>query len=238
MRNDGRSANALRSIKITRGFTKHAEGSVLIECGDTKVICTASIEESVPPFLRGRGTGWVTAEYSMLPRATHTRSSREAAKGKQTGRTLEIQRLIGRSLRAVTDLAKLGERSIHIDCDVIQADGGTRTASITGSYVALVDALTTLTAKGVLNEIPIKEAVAAVSVGIVGGNALLDLNYLEDSSADVDMNFVITSSGRFVEVQGTAEAEPFTCAEMDTMRNLALGGVEQLFVFQQEALAG
>ena len=238
MRNDGRSANALRSIKITRGFTKHAEGSVLIECGDTKVICTASIEESVPPFLRGRGTGWVTAEYSMLPRATHTRSSREAAKGKQTGRTLEIQRLIGRSLRAVTDLAKLGERSIHIDCDVIQADGGTRTASITGSYVALVDALTTLTAKGVLNEIPIKEAVAAVSVGIVGGNALLDLNYLEDSSADVDMNFVITSSGRFVEVQGTAEAEPFTCTEMDAMRDLALGGVEQLFVFQQEALAG
>jgi ribonuclease PH len=222
---------------ITRNFTKHAEGSVLIEFGDTKVLCTASVEESVPPFLRGKGTGWVTAEYAMLPRATHTRSSREAAKGKQTGRTLEIQRLIGRSLRAVTDLGKLGERSIYIDCDVIQADGGTRTASITGAYVALVDALTTLTSKGLLAEIPLKEAVAAVSVGIVGGEALLDLNYLEDSSAEVDMNFVITSSGRFVEVQGTAEAEPFTSAEMDAMRDLALGGVKQLFAFQQEALA-
>jgi len=201
------------------------------------VLCTASVEESVPPFLRGKGTGWVTAEYAMLPRATHTRSQREAAKGKQTGRTLEIQRLIGRSLRAVTDLDKLGERSIFIDCDVIQADGGTRTASITGAYVALVDALTTLKTSGLLTEIPLKEAVAAVSVGIVGGEALLDLNYLEDSSAEVDMNFVITSSGRFVEVQGTAEAEPFTSAEMDAMRDLALGGVKQLFEFQQEALA-
>jgi ribonuclease PH len=222
---------------ITRNFTKHAEGSVLIEFGDTKVLCTASVEESVPPFLRGKGTGWVTAEYAMLPRATHTRSSREAAKGKQTGRTLEIQRLIGRSLRAVTDLGKLGERSIYIDCDVIQADGGTRTASITGAYVALVDALATLKSKGLLAEIPLKEAVSAVSVGIVGGEALLDLNYLEDSSAEVDMNFVITSSGRFVEVQGTAETEPFTSAEMDAMRDLALGGVKQLFAFQQEALA-
>jgi ribonuclease PH len=238
MRNDGRSASALRSIKITRNFTKYAEGSVLIECGDTKVLCTASVEESVPPFMRGKGTGWVTAEYAMLPRATHTRSPREAAKGKQTGRTLEIQRLIGRSLRAVTDLAKLGERSIHIDCDVLQADGGTRTASITGAYVALVDALTTLVAKGLLVEIPIKEAVAAVSVGIVGGKALLDLNYLEDSAAEVDMNFVITSSGRFVEVQGTAEAEPFTSVEMDAMRDLALGGVQQLFTFQRGALVG
>jgi len=237
MRNDGRSATALRSIIITRNFTKHAEGSVLIEFGDTKVLCTASVEESVPPFLRGKGTGWVTAEYAMLPRATHTRSSREAAKGKQTGRTLEIQRLIGRSLRAVTDLAKLGERSIYIDCDVIQADGGTRTASITGAYVALVDALTTLKVKGLLTEIPLKEAVAAVSVGIVTGEALLDLNYIEDSSAEVDMNFVITSSGRFVEVQGTAETEPFTCAQMDTMRDLAIDGVQQLFTFQQEALA-
>ena len=192
----------------------------------------------MPPFLRGKGTGWVTAEYAMLPRATHTRSPREAAKGKQTGRTLEIQRLIGRSLRAVTDLGKLGERSVYIDCDVIQADGGTRTASITGAYVALVDALTTLKGKGLLSEIPIKEAVAAVSVGIVGGEALLDLNYVEDSSAEVDMNYVITSSGRFVEVQGTAEAEPFTSAQMDAMRDLALDGVRQLFAFQQEALAG
>ncbi len=237
MRNDGRNAAVLRSIIITRNFTKHAEGSVLIEFGDTKVLCTASVEESVPPFLRGKGTGWVTAEYAMLPRATHTRSPREAAKGKQTGRTLEIQRLIGRSLRAVTDLAKLGERSIYIDCDVIQADGGTRTASITGAYVALFDALTTLKTKGLLTEIPLKEAVAAVSVGIVGGKALLDLNYLEDSAAEVDMNFVITSSGRFVEVQGTAEAEPFTSAEMDAMRDLAVDGVQQLFKFQKEALA-
>lgn len=238
MRNDGRSAEALRPIKITRNFTKHAEGSVLIEFGDTKVLCTASVEESVPPFLRGKGTGWVTAEYAMLPRATHTRSSREAAKGKQTGRTLEIQRLIGRSLRAVTDLNRLGERSVYIDCDVLQADGGTRTASITGAYVALVDALTTLKTKGLLADIPLKEAVAAVSVGIVGGEALLDLNYVEDSSAEVDMNFVITTSGRFVEVQGTAEAEPFTSSEMDTMRNLALAGVQQLFACQQGALAG
>lgn len=237
MRNDGRGFNALRAIKMTRSFTRHAEGSVLIEFGDTKVICTASVEESVPSFLRGKGTGWVTAEYAMLPRATHTRSQREAAKGKQTGRTLEIQRLIGRSLRAVTDLEKLGERSVYIDCDVIQADGGTRTASITGAYVALVDALTTLKSRGLLAEIPVKEAVAAVSVGIVGGKALLDLNYLEDSSAEVDMNFVITSSGRFVEVQGTAEAEPFTAAEMDAMRDLALGGVKQLFALQLEALA-
>lgn len=238
MRNDGRCATALRPVKITRNFTKHAEGSVLIEFGDTKVLCTASVEESVPPFLRGKGTGWVTAEYAMLPRATHTRSPREAAKGKQTGRTLEIQRLIGRSLRAVTDLARLGERSIYIDCDVLQADGGTRTAAITGAYIALVDAVATLKSKGIQTEALIKEAVAAVSVGIVNKEALLDLNYLEDSSAEVDMNFVITSSGRFVEVQGTAEAEPFTCAEMDAMRDLALDGVRQLFIFQNEALAG
>src|SRR5664279_1282625 len=183
MRNDGRNNDALRLVTITRNFTKHAEGSVLVEFGDTRVICTASVEESVPPFLRGKGTGWVTAEYSMLPRATHTRSSREAAKGKQGGRTLEIQRLIGRSLRAVTDLSALGERSIYIDCDVIQADGGTRTASITGAYVALVDALKTLKDKGLLMQIPLKDAVAAVSVGIVGGVALLDLDYSEDSTA-------------------------------------------------------
>lgn len=237
-RNDGRGCCDLRPITITRNFTKHAEGSVLIAFGDTRVICTASVEESVPPFLKGKGTGWVTAEYAMLPRATHTRSPREAAKGKQTGRTLEIQRLIGRSLRAVTDLARLGERSIYIDCDVIQADGGTRTASITGAYVALADALVGLRDKGVFTDIPLKEAVAAVSVGIIGGAPMLDLNYLEDSSAEVDMNFVMTSSGRFVEVQGTAEAEPFTIEQMDAMRDQAMAGIQQLFAFQQEALRG
>lgn len=237
MRNDGRNPGALRPIKITRQFTKHAEGSVLIEFGDTRVICTASVEESVPPFLRGKGTGWVTAEYSMLPRATHSRSSREAAKGKQGGRTLEIQRLIGRSLRAVTDLTALGERSITLDCDVIQADGGTRTASITGAYVALYDALAVLKERGLIARIPLKEAVAAVSVGIIGGEAMLDLNYLEDSSAEVDMNFVMTSSNRFVEVQGTAEAEPFTVSQMDVMRSLATEGICRLFAIQQEALA-
>ncbi|MSN25645.1 MAG: ribonuclease PH [Geobacter sp.] len=236
-RNDGRRVEELRPITITRNFTRHAEGSVLIEFGDTKVICTASVEESVPPFLRGKGTGWVTAEYAMLPRATHTRSPREAAKGKQSGRTLEIQRLIGRSLRAVVDLAMLGERSIHIDCDVIQADGGTRTASITGAYVALVDAVGTLLGKGLLTETPVREAVAAVSVGIVSGEPLLDLNYPEDSAAEVDMNFVITSSERFVEVQGTAEAEPFTVAQMDAMRDLAMAGMRKLFDIQQEALS-
>ena len=237
-RNDNRGCADLRPVTITRRFTKHAEGSVLIEFGDTRVICTASVEESVPPFLKGKGTGWVTAEYAMLPRATHTRSPREAAKGKQTGRTLEIQRLIGRSLRAVTDLASLGERSVYIDCDVIQADGGTRTASITGAYVALADALAGLRDKGVIGHIPLKEAVAAVSVGIIDGRPLLDLNYLEDSGAEVDMNFVMTSSGRFVEVQGTAEAEPFTIEEMDAMRDLAMSGIRQLFTLQQEALRG
>ena len=236
MRNDGRVNDALRQVRITRNFTKHAEGSVLIEFGDTRVICTASVEESVPPFLRGKGTGWVTAEYSMLPRATHTRSSREAAKGKQSGRTLEIQRLIGRSLRAVTDLAVLGERSITVDCDVIQADGGTRTASITGAYVARHDALATLAGRGLIPQIPLREAVAAVSVGIVAGQAVLDLDYLEDSSAEVDMNFVMTSSDRFVEVQGTAEAEPFTVAQMDAMRLLATTGIRRLFALQCEAL--
>ena len=235
-RNDGRDQSTMRPVTITRNFTKHAEGSVLVAFGDTKVICTASIEESVPSFLRGKGTGWVTAEYSMLPRATHTRSSREAAKGKQSGRTLEIQRLIGRSLRAVTDLVALGERSIYIDCDVIQADGGTRTASITGAYVALADALGTLKDRGVLGQIPLKEAVAAVSVGIVAGEAVLDLNYLEDSAAEVDMNFVMTSSNCFVEVQGTAEAEPFSIEQMDAMRALAMEGIRKLFTVQQEAL--
>ncbi|RNC67822.1 MAG: ribonuclease PH [Desulfuromonadales bacterium] len=237
MRIGGRGAESLRDIRITRSYTKHAEGSVLVEFGDTKVICTASVEETVPPFLRGKGTGWITAEYSMLPRATHTRSPREAAKGKIGGRTHEIQRLIGRSLRAVTDLTTLGEKSVIIDCDVIQADGGTRTASITGAYVALVDALRGLVERGALVALPVKEAVAAVSVGIVKGEILLDLDYLEDSAADVDMNFVMTSSDRFVEVQGTAEAEPFTFEQMDAMRSHAMGGIRQLFAIQKESLA-
>lgn len=237
MRSDGRKPEDLRKITITRNFIKHAEGSVLVEFGDTKVICNASVEESVPPFLRGKGSGWVTAEYSMLPRSTHTRSPREAAKGKIGGRTHEIQRLIGRSLRAVIDLTALGERCIHIDCDVIQADGGTRTASITGAYIALAEAVNWLMAKGSIAKNPLREAVAAVSVGIVGGEVLLDLDYSEDSTAEVDMNFVVTSSGRFVEVQGTAEAEPFTVEQMDEMRMVALEGINQLLKIQQEALA-
>jgi len=237
MRSNGRKAGELRKITITRNFIKHAEGSVLVEFGDTKVICNASVEESVPPFLRGKGTGWVTAEYAMLPRATHTRSPREAAKGKIGGRTHEIQRLIGRSLRAVIDLSVLGERSIHIDCDVIQADGGTRTASITGAYIALVEAVNWLVGKGSISINPLREAVAAVSVGIVAGEVLLDLDYAEDSTAEVDMNFVVTSSGRFVEVQGTAEAEPFTITQMDEMRTVALEGINQLLKIQQEVLA-
>jgi ribonuclease PH len=236
MRSDGRESGSLREVKITRNFTKHAEGSVLIEFGDTMVICTASVEEGVPPFLRGKGTGWVTAEYSMLPRATHTRSHRESSKGKVGGRTHEIQRLIGRSLRAVTNMTLLGERTILIDCDVIQADGGTRTASITGAYIALVDAVRRLEAESIIPSNPIKEAVAAISVGIVGGNPLLDLNYQEDSSAEVDMNYVMTSSDRFVEVQGTAESQPFTIVEMDVMRSLAISGIQKLFAIQNEAL--
>jgi ribonuclease PH len=237
MRANGRKPDEMRTVAISRKFIKHAEGSVLIEFGDTRVICTASVEESVPPFLRGKGTGWVTAEYSMLPRATHTRSSREAAKGKIGGRTHEIQRLIGRSLRAVTDLAALGERSILIDCDVIQADGGTRTAAITGAWVALSDAVNGLVSKGLLAASPIREGVAAVSAGIVKGKVVLDLDYSEDSAAEVDMNFVMTSSGRFVEVQGTAEAEPFTVAQMDEMRDAALHGIQQLLAIQKGALA-
>jgi ribonuclease PH len=237
MRFDGRTAESLREVRITRNYIKHAEGSVLVEFGDTKVICTASVESSVPPFLRGKGTGWVTAEYSMLPRATHSRSPRESSKGKVGGRTHEIQRLIGRSLRAVTDLSLLGERSVLIDCDVIQADGGTRTAAITGAYVALSDALQGLVSKGELPALPLREAVAAVSVGIVGGEALLDLNYVEDSAAEVDMNFVMTASKRFVEVQGTAETEPFTIEQMDAMRDLAMAGINRLFRIQKEALS-
>lgn len=235
-RSNGRAADALREVKITRNYLKHAEGSVLVEFGDTKVICNATIEGRVPSFLKGKGTGWVTAEYSMLPRATHTRNQRESSKGKLSGRTHEIQRLIGRSLRAVVDMEQLGERSILIDCDVIQADGGTRTASITGAYVALADALQTLVASGELAASPLREAVAAVSVGIVNGVPFLDLDYPEDSGAEVDMNFVMTSSMRFVEVQGTAEAEPFTIDQMDAMRGHAMLGLSRLFEIQREAL--
>ncbi len=236
MRNGHQGKASLREVKITRNYTKHAEGSVLVEFGDTKIICTASIEESVPQFLRGKGSGWVTAEYSMLPRATNTRSPRESSKGKIGGRTHEIQRLIGRSLRSITDLTLLGERSVFVDCDVIQADGGTRTASITGAYVALADALNKMLELKVITRFPLKEAVAAVSVGIVKGELLLDLDYQEDSTAEVDMNFVMTSSGRFVEVQGTAEIKPFTLEEMDKMRSLAIEGIRRLFAIQEEAL--
>lgn len=238
LRHDGRRPDQLRPIRFERGYTRYAEGSVLISFGETKVLCTASIEESVPPFLRGKGQGWVTAEYSMLPRATHTRSPREATKGKVGGRTHEIQRLIGRSLRAVVDLTALGERSIQIDCDVLQADGGTRTASITGAYVALADACNGLVARGLLAASPLRESVAAVSVGIVAGVPFLDLCYEEDSRAEVDMNLVVTASGRFVEVQGTAENEPFTLEQLDRMRDLGLAGCRELVLLQRRALEG
>ena len=237
VRKDGRSADALRPVSFQRSFTRYAEGSVLVTFGETKVLCNASVEESVPSFLRGEGRGWVTAEYSMLPRATHSRSPREATRGKVGGRTHEIQRLIGRSLRAVIDLEALGERTIQLDCDVLQADGGTRTASITGAYVALADAIGGLLGKGLLARSPLKESVAAVSVGIVEGRPVLDLNYDEDFRASVDMNFVITASGRFVEVQGTAEEEPFTLAELDALRDLALGGCRDLALLQQQVLS-
>ena len=233
---DGRKENQLRPITFQRQFTRYAEGSVLVCCGETKVLCNASVEERVPPFMRGKGRGWVTAEYSMLPRATHTRSMREAAKGKISGRTQEIQRLIGRSLRAVTNLDSMGERTVQIDCDVLQADGGTRTASITGAYIALHDALSGLVNQGKIEKMPLKDSVAAISVGIVGAKPLLDLNYEEDSSADVDMNFVVTGSGKFVEVQGTAEEEPFSLEELDALRDLALSGCAQLTALQQQAL--
>ena len=236
VRSDERAANALRKVDFTRNFTRYAEGSVLVCFGETKVLCNASVEERVPPFMRGQGRGWVTAEYSMLPRATHTRSMREAAKGKVSGRTQEIQRLIGRSLRAVTDLEALGEITVQIDCDVLQADGGTRTASITGAYVALYDALRGLVKKGTLSKMPLLDSVAAISVGIVEGEALLDLEYIEDSNADVDMNYVITGSGDFVEVQGTAEERPFTTAQMDAMRQLALDGCQTLTQLQTQSL--
>ena len=233
---DGRLKNQLRPISFQRQFTKYAEGSVLVCCGETKVLCNASVEERVPPFMRGQGRGWVTAEYSMLPRATHSRSMREAAKGKISGRTQEIQRLIGRSLRAVTDLDAMGEITVQIDCDVLQADGGTRTTSITGAYVALHDALSYLIQKSVLKQMPLKDSVSAISVGIVGANPLLDLNYEEDSNADVDMNFVITGSGKFVEVQGTAEEEPFSLEQLDELRDLALQGCVQLTALQRQSL--
>lgn len=237
-RRDGRRPDALRPIQFARNFTRYAEGSVLVSFGETRVLCNASVEERVPPFMRGEGRGWVTAEYAMLPRATHSRSPREATKGKIGGRTHEIQRLIGRSLRAVVDLEALGERTIQIDCDVLQADGGTRTASITGAYVALVDAVNGLIAKGLLPASPIRESVAAVSVGIVEGLPLLDLNYDEDFRAAVDMNFVITNSGLFVEVQGTAEEAPFSLAELDALRDLALSGCVELARLQRAALEG
>jgi ribonuclease PH len=235
-RPSGRSPDELRPVSFTRRFTKHAEGSVLIEFGDTHVLCTASVEETIPAFLRGKGQGWVTAEYGMLPRATHTRSAREAAKGKQSGRTQEIQRLIGRSLRAVVDLKALGERTVTIDCDVLQADGGTRTASITGGYVALVDACERLLERRALSASPIHGQVAAVSVGIVGGTPVLDLDYAEDSQAETDMNVVMSNGGGFVEIQGTAEGHAFRRHELDTMLNLAASGAAQLFALQLQAL--
>jgi len=231
-----RKPDQLRALKISRHYTCHAEGSVLIEFGLTKVLCTASVEESVPSFLRGKGSGWITAEYGMLPRSTHTRSTREAAKGKQSGRTQEIQRLIGRSLRAVTDLSALGERQITLDCDVLQADGGTRCAAITGACVALHDALATLVASGKLATSPLRELVAAVSVGIVAGQPRLDLDYAEDSACDTDMNVVMAASGGLIEVQGTAEGAPFSRTELDALLALATQGINSIIQVQYTAL--
>jgi ribonuclease PH len=237
LRPSGREPDQLREVRITRRFTRHAEGSVLVEFGDTRVLCTASVEESVPGFLRGKGEGWVTAEYGMLPRSTHTRTAREAAKGKQSGRTQEIQRLIGRSLRAITDLPKLGERQITLDCDVLQADGGTRTAAITGACVALHDAVGGLLAAGKLAQNPLRDFVAAVSVGIYEGAPVLDLDYAEDSACDTDMNVVMTGSGGMIEVQGTAEGAPFSRSELDTLLGLAGDGIAAL-VARQKAVLG
>jgi len=236
MRPSRRKPDELRPVTIDRHYTRHAEGSVLVAFGDTRVICTASVEEGVPGFLRGRSQGWVTAEYGMLPRATHTRADREAARGKQSGRTQEIQRLIGRSLRAVTDLGKLGERTVKLDCDVIQADGGTRTASVTGAFVALHDAVATLLERGVLAASPIRDFVAAASVGIFEGVPVLDLDYAEDSGCETDMNVVMTGSGGFVEVQGTAEGAPFSAAQMDALLALAMQGIAELIARQKAAL--
>jgi ribonuclease PH len=237
VRSGGRAANQLRPVRITRGFTVHAEGSVLIEFGGTKVLCTASVQEKVPLHKKGSGEGWVTAEYGMLPRATHTRSDREATKGKQTGRTQEIQRLIGRSMRAVFDLKKLGERTIALDCDVLQADGGTRTAAITGAFVAAQEAVNGLLASGKITDTPIIAQVAAISVGMVQGTPLLDLEYTEDSVCDTDMNVVMTGSGHFVEVQGTAEGAAFTRAEMDALLGLAEKGISELMDLQRKSLS-
>ncbi len=237
MRPSQRQADQLRQVRLTCNFTRHAEGSVLIEMGDTRVLCTASVEEHLPPFLRGKGQGWVTAEYGMLPRSTHTRSSREAAKGKQTGRTQEIQRLIGRSLRAVTDLKALGERQITLDCEVLQADGGTRCASITGAWVALYQACEKLVQAGKLPANPVRDHVAAVSVGIYKGTPVLDLDYPEDSDCDTDMNVVMTGAGGIVEIQGTAEGEPFTRPQMNTLTDLAEAGIRQLIAAQETALS-
>jgi ribonuclease PH len=236
MRPSGRAPDQLRAVRIMRRYTRHAEGSVLIECGDTQVICTASVLERVPPFLRDRGQGWVTAEYGMLPRSTGTRMDREAARGRQSGRTQEIQRLIGRALRAAVDLTKLGERTVQIDCDVIQADGGTRTASITGGFVALHDALGWLRERGLIEALPITDAVAAVSVGIYRGTPVLDLDYAEDSQCDTDMNLVMTAGGRYVEVQGTAEGAPYSRAEMSAMLDLGEKGIRELAAIQRAAL--
>ncbi|NLY57118.1 MAG: ribonuclease PH [Gammaproteobacteria bacterium] len=235
-RPSGRAADQLRQVTLTRHYTRHAEGSVLVEFGDTKVICTASIEAGVPRFLRGSGQGWITAEYGMLPRSTGERMQREASKGKQGGRTLEIQRLIGRSLRAAVDLKSLGENTIYIDCDVIQADGGTRTASITGACVALVDALRVLKQRGAIKKLPSVQMIAAISVGIYQGVPVLDLDYPEDSAADTDLNVVMTDKGGFIEVQGTAEAAPFTPEELNAMLELARKGIDELFALQLSAL--
>jgi len=236
VRGSGRASDALRAVTITRHYTRHAEGSVLIEFGDTKVLCTASVEEKVPPHKRGSGEGWVTAEYGMLPRATNTRNAREAAKGKQSGRTQEIQRLIGRSLRCVFDLKLLGERTISLDCDVLQADGGTRTAAITGAFVAAQDAVSWLIAQGLITKSPISQAVAAISVGIVDGVPLLDLEYTEDSACDTDMNVVMTADGGFVELQGTAEGVAFSRVEMNALLDLAEKGIGELLTAQKAAL--
>jgi ribonuclease PH len=236
-RSEGRGADQLRSVRLTRGFTRHAEGSVLAEFGDTRVLCTASVEERVPAFLKGQGRGWLTAEYGMLPRSTGTRTEREATRGRQNGRTHEIQRLIGRSLRSVVDLAALGERTILVDCDVIQADGGTRTAAITGAFVAAADALRWLRDHELIKTDPVRDFVAAVSVGVVGGEVLLDLDYAEDSGCETDMNVVMTGTGGIVEIQGTAEGAPFSAAELEAMLALARRGIERLILAQREALA-
>ena len=237
-RPSGRAADALRPIRIERGYTRHAEGSVLVCFGDTRVLCNASVEDKVPPFLRGKGEGWVTAEYGMLPRATHSRSTREAATGRQGGRTLEIQRLIGRALRAVVNRRAIGERTITLDCDVLQADGGTRTAAITGAFVALSDALASIAARGALGRSPLIGQVAAVSVGIWRGQAVLDLDYAEDSDCETDMNVVMNDAGAFIELQGTAEGHAFRTEELDAMLALARGGIDDLLAAQRAALAG